>query len=408
MHIVDVAEFYAPLGGGVKTYIDAKLAFGHQTGVKVSVIAPGPEDRVEARDGGQVIYVKAPAIPVDRRYHVFWKAAPVLKLLDELKPDVVEASSPFRGAWIVANWQGRTASLAHKALFMHADPVAAHLQVWTQDYLKADTVDKAAFWYWRYLARTARRFDSVIVGSRWFGQRIERQAGIRSELIPLGVDTTLFHPRKRDAELRRQMLAEFGLPPSARLLVGVGRHHHEKQWPVVFGAVGALKDEGVAMVQIGNGFANERVTRAAEAAGNVRLMGHIGDRQQLARILASADAMIHGSRAETFGLVASEGLATGIPLILPAEGGCTDAADPAWAELYEPGNAMAARDAIHRLFNRNPDQLRVAAIGARHTHISTPAQHFERLFALYRDNSTPVLTTQSSGQGVPSGVRQAA
>ena len=149
MHIVDVAEFYAPLGGGVKTYIDAKLAFGHQNGVKVSVIAPGPEDRVERREGGQVIYVKAPAIPVDTRYHVFWKAAPVLKLLDELKPDVVEASSPFRGAWIVANWQGRAASLAHKALFMHADPVAAHLQVWTQDYLKADTVDKAAFWYWR-------------------------------------------------------------------------------------------------------------------------------------------------------------------------------------------------------------------------------------------------------------------
>ncbi|WP_374388467.1 glycosyltransferase [Sandaracinobacter sp.] len=408
MHIVDVAEFYAPLGGGVKTYIDAKLAFGHQNGVKVSVIAPGPEDRVERREGGQVIYVKAPAIPVDTRYHVFWKAAPVLKLLDELKPDVVEASSPFRGAWIVANWQGRAASLAHKALFMHADPVAAHLQVWTQDYLKADTVDKAAFWYWRYLARTAQRFDSVIVGSRWFGQRILKQADIQSELIPLGVDTTLFHPRKRDAELRRQMLAEFGLPPSARLLVGVGRHHHEKQWPVVFDAVGALKDEGVAMIQIGNGFANERVTRAAEAAGNVKLLGHIGDREQLARILASSDAMIHGSRAETFGLVASEGLATGIPLILPAEGGCTDAADPAWTELYEPGNSMAARDAIHRLMNRSPDQLRVAAIGARHTHICTPAQHFERLFALYRNNSTPVLTPQASGQGVSAGVRQAA
>jgi len=49
MHIVDVAEFYAPLGGGVKTYIDAKLAFGHRNCVKVSVIAPGPEDRVEPR-----------------------------------------------------------------------------------------------------------------------------------------------------------------------------------------------------------------------------------------------------------------------------------------------------------------------------------------------------------------------
>ena len=174
MHIVDVAEFYAPLGGGVKTYIDAKLNFAHQNGAKVTVIAPGPENRVEPREGGQVIYVKAPAIPVDTRYHVFWKAQPVHQLLDELKPDVVEASSPFRGAWIVANWQGHAARRTHKALFMHADPVAAHFQVWTQDWLKADTVDKAAFWYWRYLARTARRYQSVVVGSRWFGQRIQK------------------------------------------------------------------------------------------------------------------------------------------------------------------------------------------------------------------------------------------
>lgn len=392
MHIVDVAEFYAPLGGGVKTYIDAKLAFAHEVGARVTVVAPGPEDRVEPRQGGQVIYVKAPAIPVDTRYHVFWKAAPVVKLLDALKPDVVEASSPFRGAWIVANWQGHAATRAHKALFMHADPVAAHLQVWTQDHVRAETVDKAAFWYWRYLARTARRFDSVIVGSRWFGQRIAKQAGIASDLIPLGVDTEMFHPRRRDPALRRELLAGFGLPPSARLLIGVGRHHHEKQWPVVFQAVGALRDEGVAMIQVGNGFANERVTRAAEAAGNVRLLGHVGDRDKLARLLASSDAMIHGSRAETFGLVASEGLASGTPLILPSEGGCTDAADPAWAELYEPGNALAARDAICRLLARQPDALRVAAIGARSSHISTPAQHFERLFSLYRNNTPRVLT----------------
>ncbi len=392
MHIVDVAEFYAPLGGGVKTYIDAKLNFAHQHGAKVTVIAPGPENRVEPRDGGQVIYVKAPVIPVDTRYHVFWKAAPVHQLLDELKPDVVEASSPFRGAWIVANWQGHAARRAHRALFMHADPVAAHFQVWTQDWLKADTVDKASFWYWRYLARTSRRFQSVIVGSRWFGQRILQHGNIQSDLIPLGVDKELFHPCKRDSELRRQMLADFGLPPSARLLVGVGRHHHEKQWPVVFEAVGALKDEGVAMVQIGNGFANGRVDRAAAAAGNVKLLGQVSDREKLARILASSDAMIHGSRAETFGLVASEGLASGIPLILPSEGGCTDAAEPAWSELYEPGNPAAATDAIHRLLTRNPDQLRVNAIGARRTHISTPAQHFERLFSLYSNATPPMLT----------------
>ena len=391
MHIVDVAEFYAPLGGGVKTYIDAKLTFAHQHGVKVTVIAPGPEDRVEPRDGGQIIYVKAPTIPIDTRYHVFWKAAPVHALLNSLKPDVVEASSPFRGAWIVANWKGHAARRAHKALFMHADPIAAHPQIWFQDLLSADTVDRLAMPGWRYLARTAKPFDSIVVGSRWFRDRILKHSGIVSDLVPLGVDTALFHPKRRDNELRRSLLAELGLGPSGKLLVGVGRHHPEKQWPVVFAGVGALRDEGYAMVQIGNGFASEGVTKAAAAAGNVKLLGQVGDRTLLARILASCDAMVHGSRAETFGLVASEGLASGIPLVLPSEGGCTDAAHPDWSELYTPGDSAAATHAIHRLFGRDHAALRIAAIGARKSHISTPAQHFERLFALYQNATPPML-----------------
>ncbi len=391
MHIVDVAEFYAPLGGGVKTYIDAKLAFAHKHGVKVSVVAPGPEDRSEPRDGGQIIYVKAPAIPIDPRYHIFWDADPVHRLLDELKPDVVEASSPFRGAWIVSSWQGREAKRALKSLFMHADPIAAHPQVWFQRWLSAAAVDRLAWPGWRYLARTAAPFDRVIAGSHWFGNRIRTLGGIEADLVPLGVDTQLFHPRRRNPALRKQVLAELGLGPEGKLLVGVGRHHPEKQWPVVFDAVGALRDEGVGMIQIGNGFSNQRVTRAAAAAGNVRLMGHIEDRDHLADLIASADAMVHGSRAETFGLVASEGLASGIPLVLPSEGGCTDAADPAWAELYAPGNRRDATAAVHRLLARDPGRLRLAAIGARHTHISTPAEHFERLFSLYGAATVPTI-----------------
>jgi alpha-1,6-mannosyltransferase len=400
MHIVDVAEFYAPQGGGVKTYIDSKLAFAARVGARVTVIAPGPEDRTEQREGGAIRYVKAPAIPVDRRYHLFARAEPVHRLLDELQPDVVEASSPFRGAFIVASWTGRQAVRAHRALVMHADPIAAHFQVWAQNLLSADTVDRLAWPAWRYMARVARPFESVVTGSRWFAERVRQWAGIESTLVPLGVDTELFHPRRRDPELRRQLLADFGLPPSATLLVGVGRHHHEKRWPTVFAGVGALRDEGVAMVQVGNGFAGDRVGRAAAQAGNVRLLGHVGDRDALARLLASADAMIHGSRAETFGLVASEGLAAGLPLILPTAGGCTDAADPAWAELYETGDAASARDAIHRFLNRDRQALRLAALGARHTHICTPEQHFERLFQLYRDRATPpVLTPATASPG---------
>lgn len=389
MHIVDVAEFYAPMGGGVRTYIDAKLALADQHGVRVSIIAPGPEYRVEERRSGQIIWLPSPAVPFDKNYHLFWKSAPVHRLLDELRPDVVEASSPLRAASIVAKWKGSVADRAHKSLVLQTDPVAAHPQIWFQNFLPAQLVDRACFWFWGHLRRTSRAFSSVIVGSDWFSRRLAENGRIASTMIPLGVDTELFHSTKRNREYRRQLLAGFGLSPSATLLVGVGRHHPEKQWPLVFEAVGALASRNIAMIQIGNGYASGRVRQAAAKAGNVRLLGHMEDRARLADTMASADAMVHGSRAETFALAAAEGLASGLPLILPSEGGCTDLADPAWSEVYKVGSSASACQAIERLLARNPQELRAAALRARDTHITTAASHFEQLFALYGKAGRP-------------------
>ena len=49
MRIVDVCAFYSPLGGGVRTYIDQKLALADKFGVDMTVIAPGEDAQVEER-----------------------------------------------------------------------------------------------------------------------------------------------------------------------------------------------------------------------------------------------------------------------------------------------------------------------------------------------------------------------
>ncbi|MGJ3628403.1 glycosyltransferase [Sphingomonas sp. MMS24-JH45] len=81
----------SPTGGGVRTYIDRKLAVMAALGHQQIVIAPGREDRVEERPGGgRIHYVTSPVLPFDANYGLFKDAAPIHALLDEYQPDVVE------------------------------------------------------------------------------------------------------------------------------------------------------------------------------------------------------------------------------------------------------------------------------------------------------------------------------
>ncbi|MEM8825715.1 MAG: glycosyltransferase, partial [Pseudomonadota bacterium] len=106
MRIADVCEFWSPEGGGVKTYVEARWRAASAAGHFVSVIAPAARDAVTQIPGGELIEVKAPRHPVDPRYHIFWGTRRVHAALDETRPDLVEASSPWRGAWRVASWPG--------------------------------------------------------------------------------------------------------------------------------------------------------------------------------------------------------------------------------------------------------------------------------------------------------------
>jgi alpha-1,6-mannosyltransferase len=100
--------------------------------------------------------------------------------------------------------------------------------------------------------------------------------------------------------------------------------------------------------------------------------------------MASCDALVHGSSAETFGLVASEALASGLPLVLPNAGAVADIAHPDFSEAYVPGNAHDAASAIERLLDRDQHQLRSAAHHAAMT-ARTLDEHFTELFQTYAD-----------------------
>jgi alpha-1,6-mannosyltransferase len=109
----------------------------------------------------------------------------------------------------------------------------------------------------------------------------------------------------------------------------------------------------------------------------------VKERELLARMIASADALLHCSSAETYGFVVAETLSCGTPVVAPDTGGAADLASPDCAETYPPGDAPAAAAALLRLLARDRAELSSAALAAGRDRIGDLEQHFDKLFALY-------------------------
>ena len=381
MKIVDVAAFYSSKGGGVKTYIDRKLQAGPAAGHEIVVVAPGPENRVEERGpGARIIFLEQPRFPLDRNYHYFRDEVALHATLFEQRPDIVEASSPWRSARLVGEWPGA----APRVLIMHADPLSAYAYRWFGGIATREAIDKQFGWFWRHLLRLNTQFAATVTAGQSLSDRLIEGGMANVVTNPMGVADTVFSPLLRDEGLRARMLARCELPETATLLIGAGRHAPEKRWPMVIEAVTAAGiDAPVGLILIGDGRDSARVIRAAQGNPHIQLLSPISDRLELARLLASSDALIHGCEAETFCMVAAEARASGLPLIAPDGGGAADQARQAGGWTYLSGDAAAAVDAIKAFVAADRAAVRVHAV-ADAANVRTMDEHFADLFALYR------------------------
>ena len=380
LRIVDVCAFYAPQGGGVKTYVERKLRAAPRHDVEMIILAPGKKDAiVHEEEGGYIRTLKTPAFPLDRRYHYFHDEAQLHKALDELAPDFVEVSSPWSSPAMVARWE----NAVPRSLVMHADPLSAYAYRWFSPIASRESIDRGFDWFWRHLRRLDRQYDLVICASNDLSRRLS-EGGLSNVLtMPMGVEPGIFSPNLRDTALRARLLERCDLPPEATLLFAMGRHASEKRWPMVFEAVTAAGyDNQVGLVLMGDGRNRAQVVKAAAFNPHIHLAAPVKDRKAVATILASADALIHGCEAETFCLVAAEAKASGLPLIVPDEGGASDQFVPGQGEMYEARNGVAMAAAVRRFLANDPVQQRIAASALAHTW-PTMDDHFAQLFDLY-------------------------
>lgn len=379
MRIVDVSAFYAPAGGGVRTYVDAKLRAAGRFGHEVIVIVPGEQYATFHRGPGAVLVtLPSPQLPVDRRYRYFNDERMLHAELDAWRPDHVEASSPWSSATMVGRWQGA----ASRSLVMHSDPLAAYAYRWLGGIASRSTIDRCFGWFWNHLRGLGRMFDTVVCSNSQLTRRLHAGGITNSETLPMGVEQGLFSPAHRSASLREAALERLGLDSSGVLLVGIGRYSAEKRWEMVMRAVGECGSRRpVGMLLVGNGRKRQALELLAERLPNVAVMPRIADREEVARLLASADALVHGCEAETFCMAAAEARASGLPLIVPDRGAAVDQLVRGAGAVYRSASERSLERAIERFVDRGPELQRAAA--ARSSNVRTMDEHFADLFARY-------------------------
>lgn len=383
MKIVDVSESYSERGGGVRTYVHHKLAAAARAGHEMVIVAPGYHDREDKVEGGRIVWVKGPRSPFDNRYGLFTRAKAIHEILDRENADVVEGSSPLGGGWAVSKWQGR----AKKSFVFHTDPVA----VWPETFLAPrvgfSTVDRWSRPIWSGLRRLSKGYDVTVVSGGWLGRRITEHGVSGASVVPFGIDKSGFSPSHRDESVRAKLLADCGLSPDADLLISVSRLDPEKRVPTMLdGFARASKRRPVGLVMFGRGAMERSIKRKIARTPGVHLAGYVGSREAMAAAMASADGLLHGSAAETYGLVVAESICSGVPIIVPDRGGAGALAGPGYAETYAAGDADACSEAILRLLARDRTQLRSGCAAAARR-IGTMDDHFDRLFSLYAEIS---------------------
>lgn len=149
-------------------------------------------------------------------------------------------------------------------------------------------------------------------------QREMKALGVREVgLWGRGVDADKFNPNHRSAEMRHQ-LSDGDI--DAPLLIYVGRLSAEKQIDQIKGVLDAIPEARLAIV--GDGPARESL-EAHFAGTRTKFMGYMTG-APLYQAYASADVFVFPSALETFGLVVTEAMAAGLPVVASRVGGIPD------------------------------------------------------------------------------------
>lgn len=343
MHLVDCTMFYAPEGGGVSTYLNAKSRWlAQRSRVRHTIVSPNITAACQspARQG-----IPALALPGINGYRVPYSVGGAARRMLRLQPDLVEAGDAGPCAWAALRVRQRLGIPA--VAFYHSD-----LPQLVVDRFGSLAMRAAR----RYLRHLYSQFDMVLAPSRLMVHQLG-ELGIDNAIHqPLGIDIDTFAPQRRNAALREHLQ----LAPETRLLVYAGRFTLEKKLPLLIDAVRRLGPR-YHLLLIGAG-------DPLPPCPQTSTIGFRRDQRTLARLVAGCDVLVHPGDCETFGLIVVEAMGCGVPVVGAGAGGVGELVTEATGVLVAPNSVPALCDGIEAIYRRDLVRMSQAARQLARTH----------------------------------------
>jgi alpha-1,6-mannosyltransferase len=356
LRVLDVTKFYAPKGGGVRTYLDAKIADFRERPIHHVLVIPGPRRHLGRRGNTRVYRVPGITIPFTPGYRFLLGVQTLREIIERERPQVVEVGSPFFvplvTRWATQGWRLSTVGFYHADLVRtYVDPYVRRFPAILQDRIRAGTS--------AYVRRVYSAFDVTVAPSESVAKELKSVGIDDVETIPLGVDLELFRPDNRSPHLRRRLR----VPEAKPIALFAGRLCPEKALDVVVDAQG-LMDPATRphLLFVGEGPSLPSLREAARQRSDLTVLQYVSDRRDLARIYASADIYLAAGPGETFGLAVAEAMASGLPVVGVDSGAVPDRlAGSGAGELYARGDPGSAVRAMGRITRRLGPEIRGAA-----------------------------------------------
>lgn len=297
LKVAIITETFLPSTDGVVTRLTYAIDHFLEKGHEVIIICPDVEG-VEKDYKGAKIY------PMTAFKFFFYSQRPwavpnvkVKNILEEFQPDIVHAANPISLA----------ASGVHYAKKLKL-PLICSFHTNIPKYLDHYHLSLFKPYVWNLIRDLHNSGEINLVTSEAMEELLDSHGINNIHVLPKGVDTEKRNPKYYSEEMKKR-LTEGEI--DKKLLIFVGRLAPEKEIDSLKEIM--LKRKDIRLAIIGDGPAREELEEVFKDTDTV-FTGFLKG-EELSTVFASGDGFIFPSLSESLGLVITEAMASGLPVI---------------------------------------------------------------------------------------------